>query len=102
MAMFSHLKGNAMADEQSEVKPGKPETENAKAISKEEALLRYIQERSFIFAFRKRYRPEEQPVLAKDLQTAIAKAERYAEHFDLRFISVRPMYLDLDKRREAE
>lgn len=52
----------------------------------------------FEFNYRARYRVTTDHIVAKDLVDARNKAVSYCDRFDLRFISVRPFLLDLNKR----
>lgn len=76
-------------------------TEKETYSKDEEArFIRWFLTRAFVFWYRTRFRPTSAYILAKDLETAREKAEKYCENFGLRFISVHPFFLDLDRKPE--
>lgn len=69
-------------------------------VNPEEAvkLLHALQNQIFAFWYRARYRPTHAVIVALSIEDARDKAEKYCEKFNLRFISVHPYFLDLNKK----
>lgn len=55
-------------------------------------------ENIFEFNYRARYRVTTDHIAAKDLNEAKEKALKYCDRFDLRYISVRPFLLNMEKQ----
>lgn len=60
-------------------------------------FLNYFQTRVFILYYRNKFRPQAANILANNLEEARERSQRYCERFSLRFISVVPFFMDLDK-----
>lgn len=60
-------------------------------------FLSYFQNRVFVLWYRNKFRPASANVLANSLEEARERGQKYCERFSLRFISVHPFFLDLDK-----
>lgn len=76
------------------LKPTVPMDQNEKFIKD---LLKVLQTRMFEFHYRAKYRPAISYILALNLDDAREKANDYCERFGIRFISVTPFFLNLEK-----
>lgn len=68
------------------------------AIEQVMGLPRFGPDNIFVFHYRARFRPTEDPIVANDIQDARQKAINYCHRFGITFISVRPLFLDLAKK----
>ena len=65
-------------------------------------ILNYLQTRVFEIAYRNKFRVNHAFVLADNLHDAKIKCEGYCGRFGLKFISVVPFFMDLDKISDDE
>ncbi len=83
-----------MTETQSKPTPGLPVNSISQTTSD---VLNYLQTRTFVFFYRNKFNVQSAFVLAANMREANTKCEQYCGRFGLRFISVKPFYLDLDK-----
>lgn len=74
----------------------------AKTLSESHNLIEFIQNRIFVLWYRNRFRPASSNIMANTLEEAREKGQDYCERFNLRFISVHPFFLDLNKKPAAD
>ncbi len=65
-------------------------------------LLGVFNKRVFNFYYRNKYKPQEQFILAMNLEDARENCQEYCNRFGLRFISVTPFFLDLNKKSKEQ
>lgn len=63
-------------------------------------ILALLKDRIFTLYYRSRYRPTDAIIYAENIQIAKQKAWDYCQRFKLRFISVRPFFMDLEATPE--
>lgn len=81
-----------------EVNPDSPDQALAQyeaETKKQQALLDFIRQRTFVLNYKTRYRVGMGWFMAMDMKTAVRAAETYCTNNTLKFISVHPSYIDL-------